>query len=160
MIRPPLLAAAVLFAAGGSAAQTQEPPAMTAAPALTADQIAIKDLDTRFQAATKANDAAAIDAALPEDYILITGTGRVVTKADLVRDAREETVIYELQDPSEQTVRVWGDTAVITALLRIKGVREGKPVDFSVWYSDTYARTPAGWRYVLGQAGGVLEPDA
>lgn len=160
MIRTPILAAAVLLAAGDCAAQTQEPSAMPTANALTADQIAIKELDTRFQAATKANDVAAIDAALPEDYILITGSGRVVTKADLVRDAREETTIYELQDPSQQTVRVWGNTAVITALLRIKGVRDGKPIDLSVWYSDTYARTPSGWRYVLGQAGAVIPPAA
>ncbi len=160
MIRTVFLTTAVILAAGGSVAQPQESSTMPAAAALTADQLAIKDLDTRFQAATKADDVAAIDAALPEDYILVTGSGRVLTKADLVRDAREESTIYEFQDPSQQTVRVWGDTAVITALLRIKGVREGKTIDFSVWYSDTYARTPAGWRYVLGQAGAVLEPDA
>jgi ketosteroid isomerase-like protein len=123
------------------------------------DAAEVKTLDTRFQAATKANDVAAIDAALPEDYILITGSGRVVTKADLVRDARERTTIYELQDPSQQTVRLWGDTAVITALLRIKGVRDGTPIDFSVWYSDTYVRTPKGWRYVLGQAGQAIPPS-
>lgn len=126
-------------------------------PDIQAIQSEILTLDTRFQAATKANDAAAIDAALPDDYILITGEGRVITKADLVRAAREETVVYELQDPSRQTVRVFGpDSAIVTALLRIKGVSAGKPIDFSVWYSDTYVRRPEGWRYVLGQAGGRL----
>lgn len=151
-----ILAAVLLFAAGGSAAQTWTPSDMNDTAALQAH---IRDLDTKFQAATKANDAAAVDAALPEDYILIVGDGRVITKADLVRAAREETVVYELQDPSEQTVRVFGpDTAVITAKLRIKGVSAGKPIDFSVWYSDTYVRRPEGWRYVLGQAGGRLDP--
>lgn len=151
-----ILAAVFLFAAGGSAAQTWTPSDMTDTAALQAH---IKDLDTRFQAATKANDAAAVEAALPDDYILILGDGRTVTKADLVRHAREETVVYELQDPSRQTVRVYGpDTAVITALLRIKGVSDGKPLDFSIWYSDTYVRRPEGWRYVLGQAGQRLDP--
>ena len=151
-----LLAAVFLFAAGGSAARNWTPAEMTDTAALQAH---IKDLDTRFQAATKANDAAAIEAILPEDYMLILGDGREVTKADLVRAAREETVVYDLQDPSRQTVRVYGpDTAIVTALLRIKGVSGGRPIDFSVWYSDTYVRRPEGWRYVLGQAGGRLDP--
>ena len=56
-------------------------------------------------------------------------------------------------DKSPLTVRVWGDTAVITALLHIKGAtREGKAFDYKLWFSDTYARTPAGWKYVFGQA--------
>jgi hypothetical protein len=45
---------------------------------------------------------------------------------------------------------------VVTALLWVKGMRGGEPFNFKVWYSDTYARTAAGWRYVLGQAGARL----
>ncbi len=57
------------------------------------------------------------------------------------------------QDDSAQTVRVWGDTAVITAKLWAKGSESGKPFEYHVWFSDTYARTPTGWRYVFGQSG-------
>jgi hypothetical protein len=35
----------------------------------------------------------------------------------LLNEAREGKTVYERQEDSEQTVRVWGDTAVITALL-------------------------------------------
>ena len=45
-----------------------------------------------------------------------------------------------------------GDTAVVTALLWIKGTSDGKPVERKLWFSDTYVRTPKGWKYVLGQA--------
>jgi len=48
--------------------------------------------------------------------------------------------------------RVWGDTAVITAKLWGKGLEVGQPFEYAVWFSDTYVRTPAGWRYVFGQA--------
>jgi hypothetical protein len=37
-------------------------------------------------------------------------------------------------------------------LLWIKGTNEGKAIDYKLWFSDTYVRTPAGWRYVFGQA--------
>jgi ketosteroid isomerase-like protein len=55
-------------------------------------------------------------------------------------------------------VRVWGDTAVVTALLWAKGTEEGKPFDYHLWFSDVYVRTPQGWRYVFGQAAQPL-PD-
>jgi ketosteroid isomerase-like protein len=61
-------------------------------------------------------------------------------------------IVYEHQEEEQQTVRVWGDTAVVTAKLWAKGTDQGKPFDYHVWFSDTYARTPAGWRYVHGQA--------
>jgi ketosteroid isomerase-like protein len=89
---------------------------------------------------------------LADDFVLVTGRGQTATKADLLRSARERTVAWEQQDELEQHVRVWGDTAVVTALLWLKGTRAGKPFDYKLWFSDTYVRTPAGWKYVLGQA--------
>jgi ketosteroid isomerase-like protein len=47
---------------------------------------------------------------------------------------------------------VWGDTAVVTALLWTKGTADGKPFERELWFSDTYVRTKGGWRYVFGQA--------
>jgi len=118
------------------------------------DAKAVAALDTKYQAAVKANDAATMDEILADDFILVTGRGKVISKADLIDSARKKEVTYERQDeePGTQKVRVWGDTAVVTALLWIKSVQEGKPADYKLWFSDTYVRTPAGWRYVFGQA--------
>jgi len=33
-----------------------------------------------------------------------------------------------------------------------EGTEEGKAFDYKLWFSDTYVRTPTGWRYVFGQA--------
>jgi hypothetical protein len=57
-------------------------------------------------------------------------------------------------------VRVLGDTAVVTALLRLKGSNEGVPFDRRLWFSDTYVRTPAGWKYFFGQASLRLPDEA
>jgi hypothetical protein len=57
-----------------------------------------------------------------------------------------------LKEDSNRTVKVWDDTAVVTAELWMKGTDQGKPFDWHIWFSDTYVRTPAGWRYVHGQA--------
>jgi ketosteroid isomerase-like protein len=118
------------------------------------DAKTVAALDTKYQAAVKANDAATMDQVLADDFVLVTGRGGVFIKADLLDSARKKEVTYEHQDeePGTQKVRVWDNTAVVTALLWIKSVQRGKSADYKLWFSDTYVRTPTGWRYVFGQA--------
>ncbi len=119
----------------------------------TSDQKVVSALDTQYQAAVKVNDAPTMERILADDFVVVTGTGKIYTKADLLNMARTNRVNYEHQEEvSEQTVRVWGDTAVVTAELWGKGLDQGRPFDWHVWFSDTYVRTPSGWRYVHGQA--------
>ena len=127
-------------------------PTSPAAPA--DDAAAVAALDTAFQLAVKNNDAEAIGRMLAEDMILVTGRGRTFTREDHIVAARNRERIYEKQDeePGTQKVRVWGDTAVVTALLWCKGTAKGEAFDYKLWFSDTYVRTPAGWKYVFGQA--------
>jgi ketosteroid isomerase-like protein len=122
--------------------------------ALSDDAQIVAALDLKFQAAVKANDADIIADILADDHVLVVGDGRTFSKADAVDDARRQSTVYERQDeePGTQTVRVWGDTAAVTALLWIKGVRNGKPIDYKLWFTDVYVRTAAGWKYAVGQA--------
>jgi len=117
-----------------------------------ADRDMVAKLDTEYQAAVKANDVATMDRILADDFVLVTGRGATFTKPDLLAEARGGGYVYERQDELEQVVRVWGDTAVVTALLWCKGAHDGVPFDYKLWFSDTYVRLPGGWRYVLGQA--------
>jgi ketosteroid isomerase-like protein len=109
-------------------------------------------LDTEYQAAVKKNDASTMDRILADDFTLVTGSGKTNTKADLLKEARTGRIVYEHQEDSAQMVRIWGDTAVVTAKLWEKGAQDGKPFDYTVWFSDTYVRTATGWRYVFGQS--------
>jgi ketosteroid isomerase-like protein len=116
------------------------------------DKAAVAALDTQFQAAVKQNDAATMDRILADDFILVTGSGKIFNKPDSLAEARSGEYVYEHQEDTSQTVRVWGDTAVVTAKLWIKGTHNGKAFDKTLWFSDTYIRTPTGWRYVFGQS--------
>lgn len=117
------------------------------------DIAAVAALDTQYQAAVKANDAAGMAKILADDFILVIGNGSVSTKADLLKEAKDRIREYTHQEDTEQTVRVWGDTAVVTAKLWMQGTRkDGTPFDYKLWFSDTYVRTKDGWRYVFGQA--------
>jgi ketosteroid isomerase-like protein len=127
--------------------------------AMADDAAIVAALDTRYQAAVKANDAAEMDRILADDFILVTGRGKTFNKADLLASARNKEVVYEHQEDTEQTVRVWGDTAVVTALLWIKGTQQGKPFERKLWFSDTYVLTKGGWRYAFGQASLALPAE-
>ncbi len=116
------------------------------------DAATVAALDTKYQAAVEANDWAGMDSILADDFVLVTGRGKVFSKEDLLNEARAKRVTYEYQKDSAQTVRLWGSTAVVTALLKEKGTASGKPFKKRLWFSDTYVKTPAGWRYVFGQA--------
>jgi ketosteroid isomerase-like protein len=138
----PLVAIALLLAPTLSAASPAE------------DARALADLDTQYQDAVKRNDAEAMDRILHGDFVLVLGNGTTHSRADLLEQARSRSIAWERQDEvaGTQKVRVWGDTAVVTALLWVKGTSSGKTFDRKLWFSDTYVRTPTGWRYVFGQA--------
>ena len=125
------------------------------------DRAEVAAMDTQYQEAVKRNDAETMAKILHEDFILVLGTGKTHTRADLLNDARTGRIKYEKQDedPGTQTVRVWGDTAVVTARLWLKYVVDGKAFERRLWFSDTYVRTPKGWRYVFGQASLALPAE-
>jgi ketosteroid isomerase-like protein len=143
------MAAAVLLAAIPSSAPAD-------------DRAEVARIDTAFQAAVKNRDVATVDATLHPDYHLVVGDGRIVTRDQQLAHSRDGHTLYDIQDefPGTQTVRVAGDTAVVTAKLRIKGTTDGVPFDRTLWFSDTYVRTPHGWKYFFGQASLPLPPDS
>jgi ketosteroid isomerase-like protein len=121
------------------------------------DEKTVAALDTEYQRAVKNNDADTMGRILADDFVVVWGTGETHNKADLLNDARTKRVQYEHNEDTDKTVQVWGDTAVITSKLWLKGVDKGKPFEWHVWFSDTYVRTPSGWRYVHGMASLPLE---
>jgi ketosteroid isomerase-like protein len=116
------------------------------------DKTTLAALDTQYQAAVKINDAVTMARILADDFMLVTGSGKTYDKAALLEEARSGRIHYDHQEDTEQTVRLWGDTAVVTAKLWEQGTENGQPFDKTVWFSDTYVRTPTGWRYVFGQS--------
>ncbi len=126
------------------------------------DRATVAALDTEYQAAVERNDAEAMARILHPDMILVIGRGLVFTREDLLRSARAQEYTYEHQVEEEgtQVVRLYGDdTAVVTALLWLKGTGPQGPFDRRLWFSDTYVRTPEGWRYAFGQSSINLPPQ-
>jgi ketosteroid isomerase-like protein len=134
----------------------------SADPAAEDDRAAVAALDTAYQAAVERNDADAMGRILDNDFVLVVGNGRTYTRDELLAAARDRSTIYEhqVEDAGTQRVRVWGDTAVVTARLWLKGMSGDQPFERRLWFSDTYVRTASGWRYAFGQASLPLPPQA
>lgn len=141
-IRWVVFAASALLASPGALASVES------------DRQAVAVADREYQAAVKRNDAATLDRIMHDDFVLILGSGKTFTRDQLLASAVSGAYTYEQQDEIDgtQIVRVWGDTAVVTALLWVKGTHNDEAFDRKLWFSDTYVRTADGWRYALGQA--------
>jgi ketosteroid isomerase-like protein len=126
-----------------------------------ADRAAVARIDRTYQEAVKRNDAETMRRILHPKFQLVLGDGRRFDRDDLLADARLGRFTYELQDEEAdtQSVLVWGDTAIVTAKLLLKGTHQGKPFERALWFSDTYVRTNRGWRYLFGQASLPLPPE-
>jgi ketosteroid isomerase-like protein len=114
----------------------------------------VAELDTRYQAAVERNDADTMGQILHDEFVLVLGDGRTFSREDLLRSARDQEIVYsrQVEDPGTQVVRVWGDTAVVTARLWLLGRRGDDVIERRLWFTDTYVRTKLGWRYFFGQA--------
>lgn len=139
------VAAAAAFLTFGASADTAD------------DARTIAAMDTQYQAAVESNDWQTMDRILHKDFTLVLGNGATHRRERLIDNARNGVITYQKQveEPGTQVVRMYGkDTATVTALLWCKGTRkDGKPAfDFKLWFTDTYVRTPDGWRYAFGQA--------
>lgn len=122
------------------------------------DEAVVAALDAEYQLAVLNNDFKTMDRILADDFVLVLGNGKVYTKDDLIKTARDKSLAFERQEDTNRTVRVWGDTAVVTALLWEKFVVDGKTIEKKLWFSDVYIRTAKGWKYVFGQASLALSP--
>ena len=134
----------------------------SAAPAQTPedDRRAVAALDIAYQMAVKHNDFVTMDRILHEDFVLMLGDGRAISREALFANERQTTYQQQDEEPGSQTVRLYGDTAIVTAKLWLKGVNAHGPFDRTLWFSDTYVRTDSGWRYAFAQASLPLPPTA
>src|SRR5580765_961888 len=95
------------------------------------DRATVSALDTRYQDAVKRGDAETMGRILADEFIVVFGDGTPHTRQELLDAAQSGKIRYDQQDEDAgtQTVRVWGDTAVVTARLWLKGVNDGKPFE-------------------------------
>ena len=89
---------------------------------------------------------------LAEDYVAITPLGQVTTKQDTVSARRSGQLKYDTISVSDMVVRVYGDTAVVTARADVKGHQLGEDFSGPYRYTRVWVRRTGHWLAVSYQA--------
>jgi ketosteroid isomerase-like protein len=109
-------------------------------------------VDKKQQRAYIDRDIGALDTIFTDDYVLISSSGKKYTKDQVIEQLRTPDVRWEINETSGWEVHVHGDTGIVVATLRQKGVDHGKPFENSVKFSDTYVRENGTWRNIHAHA--------
>jgi ketosteroid isomerase-like protein len=121
----------------------------------TGDQSAIReiiDMERQAREASIRRDAEFSQRTLAEDYVAITPLGQVTTKQDTLSARRSGQLRYETINVSDMVVRVYGDTAVVTARADVKGHQLGEDFSGPYRYTRVWVRRTGHWQAVSYQA--------
>ena len=105
----------------------------------------IKKLETERAAAVVKGDMAVLDKHTSDDYTLINANGQVSTKAQMLEGFKSGANKLTQDDVSDMKVRVYGDTAVVTGKVTVKGMMGGKDATGSALYTRVYVKKGGEW---------------
>jgi ketosteroid isomerase-like protein len=89
---------------------------------------------------------------LAEDYVAITPLGQVTTKRDTLSARKSGQLRYDTIDVSDMVVRLYGDTAIVTARADVKGHQLGEDFSGPYRYTRVWVRRSGHWQAVSYQA--------
>ncbi len=112
----------------------------------------IVDMERQAREASIRRDADFSQRTLAEDYVAITPLGQVTTKQDTVSARKNGQLRYDTIDVSDMVVRVYGDTAVVTARADVKGHQLGEDFSGPYRYTRIWVRRTGHWQAVSYQA--------
>ena len=121
----------------------------------SADQTAIRevvDMERQAREASLQRDPDFSQRTLAEDYVAITPLGQVTTKQDTVSSRKSRQLRYDSIDVSDMVVRLYGDTAVVTARADVKGHQLGEDFSGPYRYTRVWVRRSGHWQAVSYQA--------
>jgi hypothetical protein len=112
----------------------------------------IVEMERQAREAQIRRDAEFSQRTLAEDYVAITPLGQVTTKQDTVSTRKSGQLRYDTINVSDMVVRVYGDTAVVTARADVKGHQLGEDFSGPYRYTRVWVRRTGHWQAVSYQA--------
>lgn len=114
---------------------------------------AVKDYDE----AQVHGDRAELERLVADDYTLVNSSGRVQTKAELIKDYTTPGYKIEPFTILQPVEKWWSDGAVMGGVVDLKGIDGGKPFAVTLRFADVWARRNGRWQVVYSQ---VSRPPA
>jgi len=86
----------------------------------------ILELEKEFSQAIVTNDADAVGRFLADDWIVIDPDGGLIDQARFLGAIRSGALAHEMMESGDARVRIYGNTAIVTALTATKGKFSGQ----------------------------------
>jgi ketosteroid isomerase-like protein len=119
----------------------------------------VEALEEQWRQAQLAGDVATMDSLLSDDYIGISMTGQVNTKAQQLDRMRNHKIVLSKLDLGEMQVKLVGAIAIVTSRAEVEGTNDGTPVKGTYRYTRVYQRLPTGdWKITSFEATRVPAP--
>ena len=112
----------------------------------------IMDLEKQAKDAAIHRDAGFSERTLADDYVAISPLGHVDSKADTIAARKTAQLRYDSIDVTEMVVRLYGNTAVVTARADVKGKELGEEFSGPYRFTRVWVRRNGHWLTVSYQA--------
>ena len=107
--------------------------------------------ERRVQAMTR-QDFAALEALLHDQLVYTHSSAKVDSKASWLDSMKSGGTKYKSANVSEQKVRIYGDTALVTGRAEIQAEVGGQAKTLRLRFLNAWTKTPQGWKFVAWQS--------
>jgi hypothetical protein len=140
---------------GASASGTASVAAATSTKAASSKKSPIQpliDLERAFDTAYRTRNIADLNRMLSYDFISTDPTGKVWSKAELLKElaaSKDESINTVVNDITQ--VNVYGGSAVVAGLISVKGNTPSGPLDLRLRYTNTFVKEKGKWEIAASQ---------
>lgn len=115
-------------------------------------EAAIDAAEKSWASAITHNDFATLEKVLAEELIYTHSSGRTDTKREYIDSMKTGRVKYESLTYESSSVKVLGQTALLSAKATVKLVSGGKPQELKLSFLHVYMNQKGSWRMVGHQS--------
>lgn len=112
----------------------------------------LRTAEARLCAAFEGGDAAALRQYMDATFTLTNSHGEVTGFAQNLAEVAAREPRYEVFRNHDQTIRFYGDTAIVLGITSVKGTASGTPFAGEFQYTDTWIRRGGRWLIVASHA--------
>lgn len=119
----------------------------------------IKKMEMDRAAAVVKGDWAKLDKETSDDYTLVNINGQMSSKSQMLEGFKSGRNKLTTDEVSDMNVRMYGDVAVVTGKVTVKGIMGGKDVDGQAMFTRVYVKKDGHWQSVALQQTPVSTPQ-
>ena len=106
-------------------------------------------LEKAFGEAIVKNDLEGIGRFITDDWIIIDPNGEIVDRARFFEVIKSGALTHDMMESEDVRVRVYGDSAVVTAITSTKGKFMGQEFSTQERATDVFIKRDRRWQCVL-----------